>query len=75
MSAPLPSPVAGRPGHRDRREWARALLLAAGTGLLMAVVVVYAYYDHGGLAVTMPNGEVRTTHPPRFGTDLDLPPC
>ncbi len=30
--------------------------------------------DDGGLAVTMPNGEVRVSHPPRFGTDLDLPP-
>jgi hypothetical protein len=28
----------------------------------------------GGLAITMPNGEVRVSHPPRFGTDLDLPP-
>jgi hypothetical protein len=30
--------------------------------------------DDGGLAVTMPDGEVRVSHPPRFGTDLDLPP-
>ena len=30
--------------------------------------------DDGGLAVTMPNGEVRVSHPPRFGTDLDVPP-
>jgi hypothetical protein len=30
--------------------------------------------DGGGLAVTLPNGEVRVSHPPRFGTDLDLPP-
>jgi hypothetical protein len=30
--------------------------------------------DDGGLAVTMPNGEVRTSSPPRFGTDLDIPP-
>ncbi|MGK5171951.1 HNH endonuclease signature motif containing protein [Geodermatophilus sp. CPCC 205761] len=30
--------------------------------------------DDGGLAVTMPNGEVLVSHPPRFGTDLDLPP-
>jgi Domain of unknown function (DUF222) len=28
----------------------------------------------GGLAISMPNGEVRVSHPPRFGTDLDLPP-
>ncbi|MBB3083211.1 DUF222 domain-containing protein [Geodermatophilus sabuli] len=30
--------------------------------------------DDGGLAVTMPDGEVLVSHPPRFGTDLDLPP-
>ncbi len=30
--------------------------------------------DHAALAVTLPNGEVRISHPPRFGTDLDLPP-
>ncbi len=30
--------------------------------------------DPGGLAVTLPNGEVHLSHPPRFGTDLDLPP-
>ena len=29
----------------------------------------------GGLAVTVPSGDVRVNHPPRFGTDLDLPPC
>jgi hypothetical protein len=28
----------------------------------------------GGLAVTMPDGEVRVSHPPRFGTDLDIAP-
>jgi hypothetical protein len=28
----------------------------------------------GALAVTTPSGEVLTSHPPRFGTDLDLPP-
>jgi hypothetical protein len=30
--------------------------------------------DDGGLAISMPNGEVRVSHPPRFGTDLDVPP-
>ncbi|MDK3258700.1 HNH endonuclease signature motif containing protein [Blastococcus capsensis] len=30
--------------------------------------------DDGGLAITMPNGEVLLSHAPRFGTDLDLPP-
>jgi hypothetical protein len=30
--------------------------------------------DDGGLAITLPNGEVRVSHPPRYGTDLDLPP-
>jgi hypothetical protein len=30
--------------------------------------------EDGGLAVTLPNGEVRVSHPPRFGTDLDVPP-
>ncbi|RBY75068.1 hypothetical protein DQ238_20300, partial [Geodermatophilus sp. TF02-6] len=30
--------------------------------------------DDGGLAVTLPNGQVLVSHPPRFGTDLDLPP-
>ena len=30
--------------------------------------------DDGGLAITMPNGEVLSSHAPRFGTDLDLPP-
>ena len=34
----------------------------------------FSQADDGGLAVTMPNGEVRVSHPPRFGTDLDLPP-
>jgi hypothetical protein len=28
----------------------------------------------GALAVTTPGGEVLTSHPPRFGTDLDVPP-
>jgi hypothetical protein len=28
----------------------------------------------GGLAVTTPGGQVLTSHPPRFGTDLDIPP-
>jgi hypothetical protein len=28
----------------------------------------------GALAVTTPSGEVLTSHPPRFGTDLDIPP-
>ncbi|WP_167761153.1 DUF222 domain-containing protein [Geodermatophilus sp. DF01_2] len=31
-------------------------------------------FDDGGLAVTPPNGEIRVSHPPRCGTDLDLPP-
>jgi hypothetical protein len=30
--------------------------------------------DDGGLAATMPTGEVRVSPPPRYGTDLDLPP-
>lgn len=30
--------------------------------------------DEGGLAVTMPSGEVLISHPPRFGSDLDVPP-
>jgi hypothetical protein len=28
----------------------------------------------GALAVTMPNGDVRVSSPPRLGTDLDAPP-
>jgi hypothetical protein len=28
----------------------------------------------GALAVTTPSGETQTSHPPRFGTDLDIPP-
>ncbi|SOE01065.1 HNH endonuclease signature motif containing protein [Blastococcus haudaquaticus] len=30
--------------------------------------------DDGGLAITTPSGEVLVSHPPRFGTDLDIPP-
>jgi hypothetical protein len=30
--------------------------------------------DDGGLAFAMPSGEVLVSHPPRFGTDLDVPP-
>ncbi len=30
--------------------------------------------DDGALAVTMPSGEVLINHPPRFGSDLDIPP-
>jgi hypothetical protein len=30
--------------------------------------------DDGGVAITMPSGEVLVSHPPRFGTDLDIPP-
>ena len=28
----------------------------------------------GALVITTPGGEALTSHPPRFGTDLDLPP-
>lgn len=45
MTVPLPSPVAGRPVHRNGREWPRVLLLAAGLGVVAAVAVVYAYYN------------------------------
>jgi hypothetical protein len=30
--------------------------------------------DDAGLAITMPSGTVVTSHPPRFGSDLDIPP-
>jgi hypothetical protein len=30
--------------------------------------------DDGDLAITMPSGEVLTSSPPRFGSDLDIPP-
>lgn len=30
--------------------------------------------DDGDLVITMPSGEVLINHPPRFGTDLDIPP-
>ena len=30
--------------------------------------------DDGDLAITMPSGEVVISHPPRFGSDLDIPP-
>jgi len=30
--------------------------------------------DDGALVVTTPSGEVRVSHPPRFGSDLDVPP-
>jgi hypothetical protein len=30
--------------------------------------------DDGGLAITMPSGEVLISSPPRFGSDLDVPP-
>jgi hypothetical protein len=30
--------------------------------------------DDGGLEVTTPGGDTRVSHPPRFGTDLDVPP-
>lgn len=30
--------------------------------------------DDGGLAITMPSGELLISHPPRFGSDLDIPP-
>ncbi|MCA0144549.1 HNH endonuclease signature motif containing protein [Blastococcus sp. LR1] len=30
--------------------------------------------DDGGLAITMPSGEVLISHPPRFGSDVDVPP-
>ncbi|MGY1742146.1 MULTISPECIES: DUF222 domain-containing protein [unclassified Blastococcus] len=30
--------------------------------------------DDGTLTVTTPAGETRVSHPPRFGTDLDIPP-
>ncbi|WP_324276058.1 HNH endonuclease signature motif containing protein [Blastococcus brunescens] len=30
--------------------------------------------DDGGLAITMPSGDMLVSHPPRFGSDLDVPP-
>ncbi len=30
--------------------------------------------DDGALVITMPSGEVLISHPPRFGTDVDIPP-
>jgi len=30
--------------------------------------------DDGGLAITMPSGKALVSHPPRFGSDLDIPP-
>jgi hypothetical protein len=30
--------------------------------------------DDDGLEVTTPSGDTRVSHPPRFGTDLDVPP-
>lgn len=30
--------------------------------------------DDGVLVITMPSGEVLISHPPRFGSDLDIPP-
>jgi hypothetical protein len=34
----------------------------------------FAEADDGGLAITMPSGDVLVSHPPRFGSDLDIPP-
>jgi hypothetical protein len=34
----------------------------------------FAETDDGGLEVTTPGGDARISHPPRFGTDLDVPP-